>query len=346
MPRRNWSVADAVALRAQGLTYAEIASRLGVSGESTIREALRRAHAVPRDTSRTRAAVRASTMRWSRDTDSALDRILNNRRTGLRTFGVEIEFHTAIRSDVVQAVQAIVGYHIHMVGYHGNQCVTCGAYVNGYTQWKLETDSSATAGMMNSGSQPYNQGGELVSPVFNDERGLREIALVMEALRRVGAKVDRRHGLHVHIGAQDLAGGTLINLLSNYKHLQPTLYDLVAKSRKNNTYCKFVAVGEIEANIDSISSGRGIRYRDKYRGMNLAPLSRIGTIEMRMHQGSLNGKKATEWIKLLLAFFNASAEGYDASSLDALYSNGFITREHFNWLNGRISTLTRQAVNA
>ena len=356
MPRaRRWSVAQATQYHLEGWTWQQIADHYGVAGESTIREGVRRYQARGRDTSRTTAALTASTARWGAPRN-AVARILASRG---RTFGIEIEFHTAIRSDVVRAVEAVVGYHIHMVGYHGNTCVTCHQTVSGYSKWKLETDSSATAGMANAGAQPHNQGGELVSPVFSDEDGLAEIKAVMSALRSVGAKVDRRHGLHVHIGAADIFGTRLIHLMQSYDKAQTVFYKLVAKSRKNNHFCRPNSSLELQQNVTAVSLGRQMPNREKYRGMNFAPMSRIGTIELRMHQGTLNGTKATEWIRFLLGFFNATQNGV---ILDEDYSNrleelpealftklregGFITAETERYLNGRVNSLNRTLVTA
>jgi len=333
----RWDAHTAHMMRLQGHTWRAIADHFGVRGESTIREGVRRYLGIEeRDTARSQAAATALTARWqARSTD--------------RTFGIEIEFHTAIRGDVVTALEAVLGYHIHMTGYHGNTCVTCQQTVSGYTKWKLETDSSATSGMHNAGAYPHNQGGELVSPVLKGAAGLREIEKVMAALRSVGAKVDRRHGMHVHLGVADITGDNRARLFRNYKKAQKTLFRLVAKSRQNNTYCRKMLDADLEHWAACTETNYPIR-GSHTDSMNVTNIGRIGTIEMRMHQGTLSGKKATEWVKLLVAFFDASRDGTildaDNELVDTLLANGKITAASAQWLKNRQETLYPTAVAA
>jgi hypothetical protein len=333
----RWDAHDAHMMRLQGHTWRAIADHFGVRGESTIREGVRRYLGIgERDLARSQAAATALAARWqARSTD--------------RTFGVEIEFHTAIRGEVAAALEAVLGYHIHMTGYHGNICVTCRQPVSGYTQWKLETDSSATQGMSNAGAEPWNQGGELVSPVLKGAAGLREIEKVMAALRSVGAKVDRRHGMHVHLGVADIMGDNRARLFRNYKQAQNTLFRLVAKSRQNNTYCRKLAEFDIEQRAIAAECNYPMR-GSHTDSMNISNIGRIGTIEMRMHQGTLSGKKATEWVKLLIAFFDASRDGIvidaDNELVDTLLANGKISAASAEWLKNRQETLYPTAVAA
>lgn len=337
MPRRQWSLEEARALRESGWTFAQIAERLGVSGESTIRQALRAPREVaPPAPHRTQAAMRATRARWTGATPTP-----QTRRTTppaephtTRTFGVEIEFHTAIRADVARAVEEVVGYHIHMTNYHGNTCVTCGQAVQGYRQWKLETDSSATSGMANAGAYPHNQGGELVSPVLSGEAGLREVKAVMQALRSVNAKVDQRHGMHIHIGVMDLSPEQRCSFFHNYGVFQQSFYDLVANSRYSNRYCRPVRESVYSYWEQQSRAGRAIG-GDHTDGLNVTNLTRIGTVEFRMHQGTLNGTKAVNWIKLLVAFTDAAKNGHRAREypLAPTYqSSGVVRADLVQWL--------------
>lgn len=333
-----WSPEVAQQMRLQGHTWSAIAAHFGVSGESTIREGVRRyLGETGRDTTRSLAAATALAARWQRSL-----------RTD-RTFGVEIEFHTAIRLNVANAVEAVVGYHIHMVEYHGRECKTCGAAVSGYAQWKLETDSSATRGMHNAGSGPYNQGGELVSPVLKGAAGLLELKKVMQALASVGAKVDKKHGMHTHLGVADITGDNRARLFNNYKEAQNTLFKLVARSRQSNGYCMRVSNQKLDQWAWNSSNGHPLSGNHS-DAMNVDNIGRIGTIEMRMHQGTLSGKKATEWVKLLIAFFDASNEGIvidqDNPLVETLLANGKITAASAEWLNHRQETLYPTAIAA
>lgn len=324
----------ALAMHDAGMSWAAIAASLGVAGESTVREGVRRYLGAQRDSSRSAAARVALAARWSGSPAP---------QHSSRTFGIEIEFHTAIRGRVVAALESVLGYRPHMTGYHGNRCQVCGNNISGYSQWKLETDASAVANMRNGGSGPTNQGGELVSPVLSGQAGLDEVKKVMAALRSVGARVDQRHGMHIHLGVVDLDDTAQQQLLDNYMMMQSTLYSLVAPARLRNRYSQ------------PISSGQALTWRDSFRrhrlpvgnhtdAFNVSNLSRIGTIEMRHHQGSLNGKKATMWIQLLVALFDASANGEHVQTLNDLQLLGRISESDLRWYNNRIAQLTNQPV--
>lgn len=342
MPRRTtWSPQVAHQLHLTGLSWAQIAETLGVAGESTVREGVRRYLGRQTNTARSAAAQTAAAARWSQSAVIPLTQ---------RTFGVEIEFHTAIRAHVAEAVERVVGYHIHMVNYHGTRCCTCGGQVSGYSQWKLETDSSATRGMRNVGHLPRNQGGELVSPVLSGEAGIAEVKAVMQALRSVGAKVDKKHGMHMHLGVADMSTDHKIRLVNNFYNYQTQLFDLVASSRRNNHYCRPMSHYQLTNAVSAFINGR-FPSGNHTDAMNLTNLARIGTIEMRLHQGTLNGKKAEMWIRLMLQFFEVSrAHDEDLSAtgnlLDQLHQKRYISAIDLRWYKRRAQALNPSAAAA
>lgn len=342
MPRRTtWSPQVAHHLHISGMSWAQIAESLGVAGESTVREGVRRYLGRQTNTARSAAAQTAASARWSQTAIIPLSQ---------RTFGVEIEFHTAIRAHVAEAVERVVGYHIHMVGYHGTTCCTCGGRVSGYSQWKLETDSSATRGMRNAGHLPRNQGGELVSPVLSGEAGIAEVKAVMQALRSVGAKVDKKHGMHMHLGVADMNSDHKIRLVRNFYNSQTQFFDLVAASRRNNIYCRPLSNYQMTHWIVELQNGR-FPSGNHTDAMNLTNLARIGTIEMRLHQGTLNGKKAEMWIRLMLQFFEASRAhdeelGATGNLIDDLHTRRYISAIDLRWYKRRAQALNPTAAAA
>ena len=107
-------------------------------------------------------------------------RTLQSQPPNSLTFGVEIEIlNTVDRSAIATALQA-EGINAAVEGY------------NHQTRhyWKVITDASC--------------GLEVVSPILSGEQGLNELKKVCEVLTRLGCKVDKTCGLHVHIGADTL----------------------------------------------------------------------------------------------------------------------------------------------
>ena len=78
---------------------------------------------------------------------------------------------------------------------------------------------------------------------------------------------------------------------------------LVAPSRLNNSYCKAVSPQRAEANAERIRNGEVSDIQgDRYQSFNLQAFDRHGTLEIRLHQGTLNGTKAIAWAKFIDAF--------------------------------------------
>lgn len=153
-------------------------------------------------------------------------------------------------------------------------------------------------------------GAEVVSPILTAER-LNTAQTVTRALLAAGGKVDRSTGYHVHIGARSIAHNTLANFVQNWYTAHDAIGALVAKSRLNNNYCKALTIGQAARNAERVRAGNiSDIHGDRYQSLNLMSFERHGTIEVRLHQGTLNGRKAVAW-----AEFIASLVDYSANNL-------------------------------
>jgi hypothetical protein len=109
-----------------------------------------------------------------------------------------------------------------------------------------------------------------------------------ELLSELGAYVNASCGLHVHLDCRDAIDGrnyrrAMVRAQRIAKAL-PVLAAMQPDSRLSNTYCK---VG--------ISRIRG----DRYFAVNCTSLTKFQTIEMRLHSGTINYDKISNWIELL-----------------------------------------------
>jgi len=151
------------------------------------------------------------------------------------------------------------------------------------------------------------RGAEVVSPILDEVR-LNEASTVARLLLGAGGKVDRTTGFHVHIGAQGLSQDHIAQWYLNWNLLHDAIGVLVAPSRLNNSYCKAVNRDRAEANAERIRNGRiSDINNDRYQSFNLEAYQRHGTLEIRLHQGTLNGAKAVAWAKFIDAFKQLSA---------------------------------------
>jgi hypothetical protein len=341
MPRRTPQTqhADqqAYELRQYGGTWAQIADRLNMTGESVARAAANR-HArrigIVRGVDPNRAA--AGRFAAQRRHNRATTPIVEGRATLIeniilplnqRTFGVEIEFTgkykfqaardiaLALHETGVMVPQYMGVPHIHTMGYHGERCEVCGENVyEKYRQWRIERDASVT---QYRGQQEF--GGEVVGPILTTER-FDELATVLKALRlpteyqgeMYAGKVNTNCGLHIHVGVKDLAPAQRAKIVRHWYNATTVVHTFVAQSRIGNHFCAQMQQREVDqvATLLELNVGHARTFEthtNKYRSLNVLPFPKIGTFEFRLHQGTLNATKVRNWVTLLLAFVGGFA---------------------------------------
>lgn len=197
-----------------------------------------------------------------------------------RTYGIEIEFLDGTTSrEIIANELRMAGINAFSVGYNHNTA--------GY--WKMITDSSC--------------GNELVSPVLKGKEGLEEIKKVCEVLNRLGCKINKKCGLHVHHYAGDLNVKNFKNLYVAYAKYEGLIDRLQPESRRtNNEYCRSLLSGGGYDNLvnrlnecKTIDQIRGIYYT-RYMKLNIESYIKYGTIEFRQCAGTTDANKIINWI--------------------------------------------------
>lgn len=157
-----------------------------------------------------------------------------------------------------------------------------------------------------------SNGAEVVSPILTAPR-LNEAVKVTKVLKSAGARVDTATGFHVHIGGRIFgSAGALARFALNYYAIHHAIGALVAPSRLNNRYCAVLNREQAERQATYLENGGGASYNgNRYTSLNLDALERHGTIEVRLHQGTLNGVKAVAWAKFIEALILESNAGTD-----------------------------------
>lgn len=172
--------------------------------------------------------------------------------------------------------------------------------------WNVEWDGSA--------------GWEVTSPVLANEEGYREVVAACAALDAVagglGLKVSHRTGLHVHLGWGGRSVEQVKRAISLWRLFEPALATLVAPSRiarfSNGRYDVAEAneyTLPISTAISSEELARAASVNDllraaersgatRYVTLNLLPLATINTVEIRLHNGTLEAEKILRWVSL------------------------------------------------
>ncbi len=148
-------------------------------------------------------------------------------------------------------------------------------------------------------------GWEVTSRVLAGAAGFYEVLEVCRALDEFAARhgliVNRRTGTHIHLGWKATAR-TLDRLMTLAAAFEPALYTLVAPSRSRNRFCRPVrSVLPRLRTLGTLARWERCFYgaRRRYLAVNPSNLfGRYGTIEVRLHSGTLEGKKILGWLSL------------------------------------------------
>jgi hypothetical protein len=232
------------------------------------------------------------------------------------TFGVEIECY--VPGNATRLFAALQAAGLSMSHVAGSIHATTSG-------WKVVPDGSlhsAPAGHV---------GVEVVSPILRGDEGLAQVVRAMDAIKAFGGKVNTTCGLHVHVGAQSATATQLKNLAKMFLKYEHHLDSLCPPTRRGNAnrYCQsnrqqaagYGVAATYEAQIaaafgklDGLRSASAIatvinggwNRGNRYYKLNYQSLSSHGTVEFRQHAGTVEGQKASAWIKLMVGLVASS----------------------------------------
>lgn len=216
----------------------------------------------------------------------------------MRKFGIEIEAGGVEADHLVNRLLAagITVYNRR------------GAY--GYSQrqggWQVTYDSTIR----------LQHGFELISPPLCGDEGLAEVEKVCKVLAECGATVNESCGMHVHVDGADLNLEQMKNLFRLFTKFEPCFDELVSPSRRasGSDFARTVrgALGTtLPAAFERINEMRRVddfsSYVSRYSKLNPHALLRHGTVEIRMHNGTICAKKILPWIALCVGMVERAA---------------------------------------
>lgn len=104
-------------------------------------------------------------------------------------------------------------------------------------------------------------------------------------LNRLGARVNKSCGLHVHLDCRDVEARQASLRGKRLASALPILSAMVPASRRDNQYCRLIK-NEIK---------RGSRYA----AINMQAYGKFKTVEVRLHSSTTNFGKIKNWVELL-----------------------------------------------
>lgn len=235
-------------------------------------------------------------------------------------FGIEIETVKRERGTVANAICSVVGGQVTHPG--GSSYDTWEVKDEQGRIWQVVADSSLS-------NVPTNLRAEVVSPVlsYEDVPTLQE---VVRALRRCGAQVDEKCGMHIHVDASAFDGKTLGNLAKIVHKQEPLILTAlgVSEARKRQ-YTKPVSaelIAKIERSrpktrdeMNRIWYGYHNHHPQhydstRYHGVNLHNVWYRGTVEFRWFEATLHAGRVKAAVQFVLAIAAKALNSRGASS--------------------------------
>lgn len=155
------------------------------------------------------------------------------------------------------------------------------------------------------------------------------LAKACSVLSQAKAYVNKTTGLHVHLDMRTRDAATCYN---NLMAAQNVLYSMLPKSRKDNSYCK-------PSRGRSWDAAR--RKSGRYYGINPASYRRHGTIEVRMHSGTVDATKISQWVSILIGIADAPKLGVIRSASTLITKSG-LQRDTAAYIQDRIALFESQ----
>jgi hypothetical protein len=266
---------------------------------------------------------------------------------GALTFGVELEFtHRGRSRSAVVAALTAAGIVVAEEGY--NHALR--------NYWKVTTDGS----LMN-----YTSASEIVSPVLTGDDGFSQLTKVCEVLTSLGCKVDKKCGMHVHVGARNENVDFFKSLVRLYSKSESAVESFLAPSRRGyaNPFCgpvridnaRLDAATTVEQVATATSQNHSTNPRDsilrsanRYRKLNLQSFWQHGTVEFRQHHGTVDADKACNWVRFCLRMVLAARKGavLTETTLEALLTLLETNETETRYFTGRKTFFDRATARA
>jgi len=193
-----------------------------------------------------------------------------------RTYGIEIEMICSHGREYVAQALRDAGVDCQNEGYNHRRRST----------WKIMLDASVGYA---------DNCMELVSPPLKGQAGLEMIEKVCKVLNTVGAKVNKKCGLHVHHDANDFTTEKLSKAVHVYSKIEAQLDKMMPASRRENAnYFLRSTVNRANQVASSQLNGR-TRSDARYAKINVNAYFQHGTIEFRHHSGTVDADKIIAW---------------------------------------------------
>ena len=178
---------------------------------------------------------------------------------------------------------------------------------------------------------PYRDGiyystAEITTPPLHYKEMVELLTKVGEVCSKYKAKVNESCGLHVHTSNPGFfKRSNLRRIVGTWVSLEDVLFATQPKARLTNTYCKRKLREYATTDFPKLpEEKKALAYSlgnyDRYYALNLASMNAHGTIECRLHAGTIQATKIINWIKLLRSIYVYAMTKYEGREMHKLFN--------------------------
>lgn len=145
-----------------------------------------------------------------------------------------------------------------------------------------------------------------------------------------GLRINTSCGFHLHTSNEKFFKKKYLSrIVSTWIAIEDFMYSTQPDSRQNNQYCRKHFNNLLTDYFDNIPNSKSAlidkyRSKDRYFSLNLKALYDHGTIECRLHAGTLSSRKIKAWVYLMTAFYNyCLSEKFSKKEIEKLYMTNF-----------------------
>lgn len=193
--------------------------------------------------------------------------------------------------------------------------------------WHVINDGSLRNNGLEFVMMDLNTSGPLVG---NDIiKALKHFRKVMDTYILEGHEppiLSERTSLHIHVDVRDMKIEQINKLIILYSIFEKIFFKWSLPERYYNNYCRPISLHKdikerlskvLHLNSGCSSPGEHFKFAqaNKYDGINIKPITSLGSVEFRIFRGTYDINDIIDWINLLLGMRNSAIED---SSLDNL----------------------------
>lgn len=160
---------------------------------------------------------------------------------------------------------------------------------------------------------------ELKTPILSGKRGFKTLEIVMNTLVENNCFVTEADGLHVHHDAPEFINNidNCIRLVKSWNQNRHLIYEFVDPERGSQYDGDYWACPRwTDSAIEELERKREIPYWNR-NDLNLLALNEHGSIEIRLHEGTLDYSEAESWIRFGQRFIDNSLKHSMREAKDA-----------------------------